>query len=332
LSLAKAVTEHRPQWPNITLQKFASVISASKTEIVKRSEVLELMKPVKITDIGGLELLKDWVIKRKSAFTDAARAFGVDIPKGIVLIGPPGTGKSMGAKAISYEFAFPLIRFDVGRVFGSLVGQSESRVRSALKQLEAMAPCIAFLDEVDKAGIDPRQAGGDGGTSKRVMGSILTFMQETTAPVFWILTANRPNSLPPELLRKGRLDEVFSVLPPNRAERKEIIKIHLAKRNQPMIKGAGLEQLLDRSQGYVGAEIEAAIKEAVVDAYNNGGKPVTGEAICEQLACMKPISIAFKEDFDAMAAWASNNARPSSIQTEESKIVRAVVRKGRHLN
>jgi SpoVK/Ycf46/Vps4 family AAA+-type ATPase len=195
-----------------------------------------------------------------------------------------------------------------------------------------MAPCVVFLDEVDKAGIDPRQAGGDSGVSKRVMGSILTFMQESTKPMFWILTANRPDSLPPELLRKGRMDEVFSVLPPNQEERAEILRIHLRKRKQKMLKVDDLQVALEASRGYVGAEIEAAIKECVVDAYTEGTK-VNGEAIKAQLACMKPISIAFKEDFDRMAAWASNNARPSSLpepaKAAPKPVPTKVVRRGR---
>ena len=246
------------------------------------------------------------------------------------------TGKSMCAKAIAGELGLPLIKFDVSRCFAGIVGQTEGKVRSALTQVQAMAPCVILLDEVDKAGIDPRQAGGDGGVSKRVMGSILTFMQESTAPMFWVLTANRADSLPPELLRKGRMDEVFSVLPPNAEERTEIIRIHLSKRKQKMLKGADLQSLVDASRGYVGAEIEAAIKEAVVDAYTDGIK-VTGDTIRAQLACMKPISVAFKEDFDKMSAWADNNARPSSLKEAKSNSNKPlgaavrVVRRGRLL-
>ena len=196
-------------------------------------------------------------------------------------------------------------------------------------------PVAILIDEIDKAGIDPRQAGGDSGTSKRVLGALLTHMQESDAPVFWVLTANRPDSLPPELLRKGRMDEVFSVLPPNKKEREEIIRIHLAKRKQGMISGSGLDSLLTASEGYVGAEIEAAIKEAVVDAYTNNLACVDGAAIEKQLACMKPISIAFKEDFDRLALWASHNARPSSALGAGRVIQRSpgalIAKKGRVL-
>lgn len=316
LACARAIALERDKWPNIEMQHFANVIAESKTEIVKRSEVLELMSAEDPSNIGGLELLKEWIRRRKSIFGQDARDAGVDSPRGIVLIGPPGCGKSMCAKAIAGELALPLIKLDIGKCFGGIVGQTEGRVRSALKQVEAMAPCVVFLDEVDKAGIDPRQAGGDSGVSQRLMGSILTFMQESKAPMFWILTANRPDSLPPELLRKGRMDEVFSVLPPNRDERKEVIRIHLRKRKQSMLKGEDLEKLLDSSKGYVGAEIEAAIKEAVVDSFTTKAK-VNGDTIRKQLSCMKPISIAFKDDFERMSKWAANNARQSSLPDAE---------------
>lgn len=294
-----------------TIEAVNKILMDAKTEVVKRSEVLEVMPTGRMEDIGGLDVLKDWVGKRECCFTDEAIEFGVDIPKGIVAIGPPGTGKSICAKAIAGRLKQPLIRFDVGKVFGSLVGQSEERVRAALKQLEAMSPCVAFIDEVDKAGIDPRQGGGDSGTSKRVMGNILTHMQESTAPVFWVLTANRVDGLPPEMLRKGRVDEVFAVLPPNDPERMEIIKIHLRKRKHDPDEVEGLQEAVEFSLGFVGAEIEAAIKEAVIDSYTSG-EPLTGTMIADQLRGMKPISEAFKEDFDAMTQWAERNARLAS--------------------
>jgi SpoVK/Ycf46/Vps4 family AAA+-type ATPase len=328
LACAKSIALKRSEWPDIDISHYVSVVSETKTEIVRRSEVLELMEAENPNNIGGLELLKEWINRRKGVFSDEAREAGVDVPRGIVLIGPPGTGKSMCAKAVAGELHQPLIKLDIGRCFGSLVGQTEGRVRAALKQVEAMAPCVVFLDEVDKAGIDPRQGGGDGGVSKRVMGSILTFMQESKAPMFWVLTANRPDSLPPELLRKGRMDEVFSVLPPNATERAEIIRIHLQKRKQPVPKGDSLKEIVAASRGYVGAEIEAAIKEACVDAFCNNRK-VKAADIASHLSCMKPISVAFKADFDKMTAWADNNARPSSAKDKDDAPSRQIVRKGR---
>ena len=289
-------------------------ILAAKTEAVKRSEVLEYMPVTEDLEVGGLDNLKDWMNIRKQCFTKEAREFGVARPKGIALLGPPGTGKSLSAKAISQSLGQPLIRFDVGRVFGSLVGQSEQRVRAALKLIEAIAPCVCFIDEVDKAGLDPRQGGGDSGVGKRVMGSILTFMQESKAEVFWLFTANRVDCLPPEMLRKGRLDEVWSVTAPNTREREEVLKIHLGKCKQPVPKD--LHVAVKQSAGYVSAEIEAAVKEATAEAFFDN-KPVTGKLIAHQLSTMKPISVAFKDDFDAMQQGAKNNARSASLDDEE---------------
>ena len=315
-AFAQAIVRNLDTFPEVPFAKFNQIILATKTDVVKRSEVLELMKAGSIEDVGGLDQLKAWMDMRKACFSQEAEDFGADKPNGIALIGPPGTGKSISAKAIAATLGQPLIRFDVSRVFGSLVGQSEGRVRAALKQLEAMAPCVAFIDEIDKAGLS---AGGsnDSGTSTRVLGSILTFMQESPAPIFWLFTANRVAGLPSELLRKGRLDEVFAVLPPNSTERAEILRIHLKARKQDPDSLEGLDEAVVNSEGYVSAEIEAAVKEAVIEAFHTGEK-VTGQSIVDQLKNMKPISVAFAEDFESMRSWAENNARLASTPEVKS--------------
>jgi SpoVK/Ycf46/Vps4 family AAA+-type ATPase len=173
---------------------------------------------------------------------------------------------------------------------------------------------VAWIDEIDKAGIDPRQGGGDGGTSKRVIGQILTFMAESDAPVFWVFTANRVDGLPPELLRKGRLDELFNVAPPNAIERREILEIHLRKRKQDPALVENLDLVVEESLGYVGAELEAAVNEAVIEAFS--GAELDGELILAQLKSSVPIKEAFKEDFERMKVWAHNNARPASTPME----------------
>lgn len=310
-AFAQAMVRNYSSFPAIGFDAFNKVVLTTKTDVVKRSEVLELMQAGRIEDVGGLDQLKAWVGQRKACFTQAAKEFGADVPKGIALIGPPGTGKSISAKAIAATLGQPLIRFDVSRVFGSLVGQSEARVRGALKQLESMAPCVAFIDEIDKAGLDPRKGGGDSGTSTRVMGNILTFMQESSAPIFWLFTANRVDGLPPELLRKGRLDEVFAVLPPNAIERLEVLKIHLRARKQDPEAIADLSEAVEQSEGYVSAELEAAVKESVIESFHTG-EPITGAGLVRQLRNMKPISVAFAEDFNRMREWAENNARLAS--------------------
>jgi AAA+ superfamily predicted ATPase len=315
-AFAQAIVRNLSTFPDVPFDEFNRIVLATKTDVVKRSEVLELMKAGSIKDVGGLDQLKAWIAMRKACFSKEAEDFGADKPKGIALIGPPGTGKSISAKAIAATLGQPLIRFDVSRVFGSLVGQSEGRVRAALKQLEAMAPCVAFIDEIDKAGLSSNSM-NDSGTSTRVLGSILTFMQESPAPIFWLFTANRVAGLPSELLRKGRLDEVFAVLPPNAVEREEILRIHLKARKQNPDSMEGLAEAVQYSEGYVSAEIEAAVKESVIEAFNTGDQ-VTGQSIVDQLKNMKPISVAFAEDFESMRSWAENNARLASTPEVKS--------------
>lgn len=316
-SLSRAVVTHRKLLPNVDPALIIEEVMKAKIEVVKRSEVLEVMEATNMSNVGGLENLKDWLIKRAPTFGEEAKQFGIDAPKGMALIGPPGTGKSLCAKATANLLGLPLIKFDISRVFQSLVGQSEERVRAALKMLDAMAPCVVMLDEVDKA--FQTGSGGDSGVSQRILGLILTHMQETKAPLFWVASANRVDNLPSEFLRRGRLDEVFSVSVPEDEERMEILKIHLKKRGQDPEKIDDLQKAVDGSNGYVPAELEAAVKDALIEAFSDGGK-VTGELIAKQLTNMKPLSEAFKEQFDKMTEWADNNARPASKKKEEKML------------
>lgn len=314
-AFSKAIAHHYETWNTKTpaMQELVSVVMEAKTEVVKRSEVLELMPSGSMHEVGGLDILKEWVADLKACFTEEAKAQKVDVPKGMVCIGPPGCGKTMVAKATASALGIPLIRFDISRVFGSLVGQSEERVRSAMKQLRAMAPCVALVDEVDKAGLGPNQGGGDAGTSKRILGVLLTEMQESPAPIFWIFTANRARDVDSALVRKGRMDEVWAILPPNAVERQEVLKLHLAKRGIDPAKVSELGFAVERSRGFVSAELEAAVKEAKKLSFLRK-VPVTGRLIADQLANMKPISEAFAADFTEMRAWANNNARLASTE------------------
>lgn len=314
-AVARALASRRPdskiQLPNIDEDHFASILAGVKTEVIKRSEVLELMETEDIANIGGLDNLKSWMGKRAKAFSDEAAEYGITPPKGVALIGPPGTGKSLMAKAVASILSIPAIRFDISRIFKSLVGESESRVREALKLVDSMAPAVLLIDEVDKALGGAHGSSGDSGVSSRVLGSILTWMQDTKAPVFVVVTANRVNNLPSEFLRKGRLDEVFSVSVPDDKERMEILQIHLRKRGHNPNKIKGLKSAVDRSAGYVPAELEAAVKDALIEAFADG-KELTGDLITEQISNMQPLSVAFADDFAAMQRWAEQNARPSS--------------------
>ena len=255
-------------------------------------------------------------------FSQDARDFGVEPPKGIALIGPPGTGKTASGKAIASVLGIPMLKLDVGRIFQSLVGQSEQRVREATKLVDTMAPCVLLIDEADKA--FQVGSGGDSGVGQRVLGTLLTWMQETKSPVFMIVTANRTAGLPSEFLRRGRLDEIFNVTTPNETERLEIMKIHLRKRQQDPAKIEGLEEAVVNSAGYVSSEIESAVKDALIEAYTTK-VPVTGKLIADQLSYMVPLSEAFREQFEEMAQWAENNARPASLKEGET-VAKPVIR------
>lgn len=309
---SRAFTLNDRLFPDIPVENLLAQVHRSKEDIVKKSQTLEMVNPIPVDSIGGLELLKDWFITRSVCFSEEARKAKVDAPKGVALIGPPGTGKSVCSKAVASILNLPLVRVDLGWLFGSLVGQTEARTRTMLKELEAMAPCVVWVDEVDKAGLSSG-ANGDSGVSSRLLGSLLTHMSENESGLFWIFTANRTENLPSEFLRKGRLDEVFSVLPPTWAERRQIFDIHLSKRGINIDDIADFDQVLTESRGFVSAEIEAACKEAkVLSFYRN--VPVTSSLLRSTLKGIIPISEAYKDQFDAMTEWAQNNARPSSEQ------------------
>ena len=312
-ALSRAIIVNRKNLAGVSPEALSSVVMDAKAEAIRKTNVLELMPVEGVENVGGLENLKSYIYERRDCFTEEAAAFGIDTPKGCALIGPPGTGKSASAKAIASVLGLPALRLDTGRLFSGLVGSTEARTRSVLKLVESIAPCVLFMDEADKqfAGQANGQSGGDSGVSMRVLGSILTFMQESKAPVYWVVTANRVEGLPPEFLRPGRLDDVFYVGLPNATERKEIVNIHLRKRKQDPSTIQGLDAVIESSDGYVPAEIELAIKNAIIGAFQTKDT-LTGSMIVEQLKLKVPISSAFKEQFDHMSEWAKTNARPAS--------------------
>ena len=247
---------------------YVNEVFAEKQQIIRKSGLLEYYKTEDdFSSVGGLTVLKDWLNKRSVAFTDEARAFGLPAPKGILLLGVQGCGKSLCAKAVSRLWQLPLLRFDMGRMFGSLVGSSEENVRRAIAVAESVAPAVLWVDEIDKAFVGSQSSGAtDGGTTARVFGTFLTWLSEKDAPVFVVTTANDVSQLPPELLRKGRLDEIFYVDLPNEEEREEIFRIHLAKRGREP-KNFDLKALVAASKDFSGAEIEEAIISALYDAF-----------------------------------------------------------------
>ena len=248
-----------------------NIIIKEKGQIIKKSAVLELIDfKEKITDIGGLEGLKEWLESKAKVFRklDEAITYGVDVPKGVLLVGMPGCGKSLAAKASARLFNAPLLRMDIGRLLGKYVGESEHNMRIALKTAESISPCILWIDEIEKAfsGID--QSGGASDITKRLFGQFLTWLQEKENTVFVVATANDISSFPPEFLRKGRFDEVFFVDFPNEEERERIFEIHLEKRGKN-IEEIDIEKLAKSTEGYCGADIEEIVKLTLERAFVN---------------------------------------------------------------
>ncbi len=292
-------------------------ISKGKTEIVNKSDILELYPVEDIKDVGGMDNLKEWIAKRANCYSDEAAEHGIEPPKGLVLVGIPGTGKSLSAKAIAREFGVPLIRMDFGAVFNSLVGSSEQRMRTALNMVESMAPCVLFADEIDK-GLAGTGGSGDSGTSSRVLGYFLTWLNDTEAPVFTMVTANNIDGLPPELLRKGRFDETFATGFPTPDERMDVLNIHLRKRGyEPSDFSMKDRQLVVKaSKGYVPAEIEAAVKEALIDSFDEDNA-LTMDYVVNALKGMVPLSVSRNTEIQQMVLWAKQNAKSASKAYED---------------
>jgi AAA+ superfamily predicted ATPase len=282
-----------------------------KRRCLARSEVLEFCHTdADPADIGGHDALKHWLEQRHQAFSDEARRFGLPLPRGVLLVGPQGTGKSLTARAIAHSWAMPLLRLDVGRLFAGLVGASEARTRETIQRAEAMAPCVLWIDEIDKGfGGDARS---DGGTSQRVLATVLTWMAEKRSAVFVVATANAVDRLPPELLRKGRFDEIFLLDLPGVEERSSILTLHVERRRPGLT--LPLETVVDRTEGYSGAELEQTVIEAMHLAFAERRELAESDLIraANQLV---PLSRTAREQLDALQRWASSGrARAASSQ------------------
>src|ERR1022692_2492637 len=292
---------------------YVNEVFAEKQQIIRKSGLLEYYAADEdFSSVGGLSVLKDWLNKRAVAFTAGAQAFGLPAPKGVLLLGVQGCGKSLCAKAVSRLWQLPLLRFDMGRMFGSLVGSSEENVRRAIAVAESVAPAVLWVDEIDKAFVGSQSSGTtDGGTTARVFGTFLTWLSEKDAPVFVVATANDVMQLPPELLRKGRLDEIFYVDLPSEEEREEIFRIHLAKRGRdPKI--FDVQAMVGASQDLSGAEIEEAIISALYDAFYAKQELAT-EHILATLGQTVPLAKTMAEKIMAQRNWASGRARNASV-------------------
>lgn len=289
-----------------------NVILKEKEQIVRKSGLLEYYPAdEKFSDVGGLGNLKDWLNKRGSAFTEKARAFGLPEPKGILLLGVQGCGKSLSAKAVGSLWNLPLLRLDVGKIFSGIVGSSEQNVRRAIQVAESVAPVVLWMDEMEKgfAGVQSSPF-SDAGTTSRVFGTFITWLQEKTAAVFVVATANDISQLPPELLRKGRFDEIFFVDLPRVEERKDIFEIHLSKRKRDP-KSFDLDKLAEAAEGFSGAEIEQAVVSALFDAFA-ADRELKSADIIKSVKASVPISVTMAEQIADLRVWAEKRARPAS--------------------
>ncbi|BAU12959.1 ATPase [Leptolyngbya sp. NIES-3755] len=294
------------------------LILEEKRQTIRQTQILDFY-PAKedISDIGGLDNLKDWLIRRGGSFSDRARQYGLPHPKGLMLVGIQGTGKSLTAKAIAHHWHLPLLRLDVGRLFGGLVGESESRTRQMIQLAEALAPCVLWIDEIDKAfsGVDGRS---DAGTTSRVFGTFITWMAEKKSPVFVVATANNIQALPPEMLRKGRFDEIFFVGLPTQEERRSIYSVHLSRLRPHNLKQYDLDRLAYETPDFSGAEIEQTLIEAMHIGFSQN-RDFTTDDILEAASQIVPLARTAKEQIDFLQDWAAaGKARLASKHSQLS--------------
>lgn len=296
--------------------KDLSVILSEKMQVIKKTGILEFINTdIKISDVGGLENLKNWLGKRNNSWSESAKKYCLPAPKGVLITGVPGCGKSLTAKAMSAAWQLPLLKLDFGKIFSGLVGSSEENMRKAIKTAEAVAPSILWVDEIEKSlsGMNSSSS-GDSGVSSRIFGTFLTWMQEKTAPVFVIATANNISGLPAELLRKGRFDEIFFVDLPTFRERKEIFKLHLTKRlkddevaSKLTVDDNLLESLASATEGFVGAEIEQVVISALYEAFFNK-RPLEYSDLENTIKNVVPLSVTQKEQILSLRQWANIRA------------------------
>lgn len=290
------------------------LILEEKRQTIRQTQILDFYPATeRISDIGGLDNLKDWLLRRGGAFSEKARQYGLPHPRGLLLVGIQGTGKSLTAKAIAHHWHLPLLRLDVGRLFAGLVGESESRTRQMIQLAEALAPCVLWIDEIDKAfaGLDGR---GDSGTSNRVFGTLITWLAEKTSPVFVVATANDIEALPPEIKRRGRFDEIFFVGLPSQEERKAIFEVHLMRLRPHNLQSYDLERLAYETPEFSGAEIEQILTEAMHLGFSQG-RDFTTDDVLEAASQMIPLARTAQEQIEKLQRFAAEGrARLASRQ------------------
>lgn len=307
--LARAIATHGQ-----VQQDDVELILEEKRQTIRQTQILDFYPTHEnISDIGGLDNLKEWLLRRGGAFSERARQYGLPHPRGLLLVGIQGTGKSLTAKAIAHHWHLPLLRLDVGRLFAGLVGESESRTRQMIQLAEALAPCVLWIDEIDKAfaGVDGK---GDAGTTSRVFGTFITWLAEKTSPVFVVSTANNIQSLPPEMLRKGRFDDIFFVGLPNQEERRAIFEVHLTRLRPQSLKNYEIDRLAYETPDFSGAEIEQTLIEAMHIGFSQN-RDFTTDDILEAASQIVPLARTAQEQIQFLQNWAAaGKARLASRQ------------------
>lgn len=280
------------------------LIHEQKQQVIKKSGILEMIElKESLDDIGGLDNLKSWLMKKSAIFNNLNKAieFGVDIPKGVLIAGIPGCGKSLNAKAAAKLFDVPLLRLDMGRLLGKYVGESEANMRKAISLAEAIAPCVLWIDEIEKAFAGIGEIGVGAEVTTRLFGNFLTWMQEKNSAAFVVATANDILRLPPELMRKGRFDEIFYVGLPNDEERKKILEIHIAKRRKSDLCKININELIQKTKGYSGADLEGIVKDSIEAVFATGKSELTTSDLLEAIKNTHSLSEIMKEPLERMS-------------------------------
>lgn len=324
-TLSRAIVENEDTFPDTDIEDFLKIVMKAKTEVINRTEVLKLIESDDMRHVAGLKAVKSWVEDRKLCLTQEARDFGVDRMKGFLAVGVTGTGKSLLAKAISGTLSLPLIQFRLARCFGQYVGESEQRCDQALQYLESVAPCVAWLDEVDKSGFGGG-ASKSSDTTDRVLQQILTSMSESKAGVIWVMTANKVGNIPPEMLRPGRLDAVWGIDLPNAEGREEAFKIHIKKRGHKVKPIKDLHVAVDATVGYTPAEIESAVNSTLITCFKHG-LDLSGKLLANHALKRKPYSKAFAADYELVRTWCSQYAMNADSVAEREIPEEAMVRR-----
>jgi SpoVK/Ycf46/Vps4 family AAA+-type ATPase len=297
----------------------ATDILQAKKDLLRRSDMLEFVEASDtMSSIGGLENLKQWLAQRRGSWEDKARDFGLDPPRGVIILGVQGCGKSLCARAVAGEWKLPLVKFDTAAVYDKYIGETEKRIRQVFRVAEGLAPCVLWIDELEKvfAGSGPDSASVDAGVSARLLAAFLSWMQDRKAPVFVAATCNNVNALPPELIRKGRFDELFFVDLPNQSERKQIFTIQLQRRKRNPA-DFDLEHVAASARGFSGAEIESAVQTSLYAAFSQKQQLAT-QHLLDALASTVPLSTTRAEDIAALRAWAKQRAVPASAGEKQA--------------